>query len=94
MAAGAVFGGLVYAMVQVAVLLSAAVLGVLLGVTRAAQRPFQLEVAADKGRASDRVLSGRFLHVTDVHVDHRYREGSAVVSACHHDHPYLSLIHI
>ena len=88
MAAGAVFGGLVYAMVQVAVLLSAAVLGVLLGVTRAAQRPFQLEVAADKGRASDRVLSGRFLHVTDVHVDHQYREGSSVVSACHHDHPY------
>lgn len=33
-------------------------------------------------------LSGRFLHITDMHVDGHYREGSSVVSQCHRDAPH------
>ena len=33
-------------------------------------------------------LSGRFLHITDMHFDKFYRQNSAVVSSCHHDKPH------
>lgn len=37
---------------------------------------------------SDAPLSGRFLHITDMHVDGYYKEGAAVVSQCHWDAPH------
>ncbi|WFD28612.1 endopolyphosphatase [Malassezia nana] len=37
---------------------------------------------------SERPLSGRFLHITDMHVDGYYRENAAVVSQCHRDAPH------
>lgn len=33
-------------------------------------------------------LSGRFLHITDMHMDRHYRADSAVVASCHHDKPH------
>ncbi|KAI3624123.1 endopolyphosphatase [Malassezia furfur] len=33
-------------------------------------------------------LSGRFLHITDMHLDSGYKEDSAVVSSCHHNKPH------
>ncbi|WFD34968.1 endopolyphosphatase [Malassezia cuniculi] len=36
----------------------------------------------------DGVLSGRFLHITDMHVDRNYKEDSSVVSTCHRNTPH------
>lgn len=38
--------------------------------------------------APDAVLAGRFLHITDMHIDWHYKEGSSVVSTCHRNSPH------
>ena len=53
----------------------------------AEQQPFELK---DAGReySVDAPLSGRFLHVTDMHMDKHYKDDTAVVSSCHHNKPH------
>lgn len=46
----------------------------------AAQQPFTTQ-------ESNVLLLGRFLHITDMHLDRNYREHSAVVSQCHREKP-------
>ncbi|KAK9896712.1 hypothetical protein P389DRAFT_83164 [Cystobasidium minutum MCA 4210] len=40
------------------------------------------------GQSSARKLTGRFLHITDIHPDPFYRANSSVQASCHHNRPY------
>lgn len=51
------------------------------------QHAFVLPDTASASRSH--ALRGRFLHVTDLHIDEHYRPDSAVVSQCHHDKPHV-----
>ncbi|KAL4400403.1 Endopolyphosphatase [Malassezia pachydermatis] len=55
----------------------------------AEQHAFQLDEAPPTTLTRpDQTLTGRFLHITDMHIDMHYKEDSAVVSQCHHNKPY------
>ena len=49
----------------------------------AKQRPFETPLL-------EAPLLGRFLHITDMHLDKHYKEHAAVVSQCHRDKPHHS----
>lgn len=51
----------------------------------ASQVPFVL--SHDAAVRPEARLTGRFLHITDLHVDENYLEDAAVVSTCHSPHP-------
>ncbi|KAJ2716565.1 Endopolyphosphatase [Coemansia spiralis] len=43
--------------------------------------------AGDDGRRLEQPFVGQYLHITDLHVDMQYREGSTVYSSCHRRPP-------
>lgn len=53
----------------------------------ATQQPFSVSEPQNTA-VGDTVLSGRFLHITDIHLDRNYKEGSSVVSTCHRNSPH------
>lgn len=49
--------------------------------------PREPVIIRDSQSGSERKLHGRFLHITDIHPDEHYREGSSIGKQCHRDTP-------
>ena len=57
-------------------------------VAQAHQEAFMLETNRATAQVVDPQLTGRFLHITDMHLDASYMPDSAVVSSCHREKPF------